>query len=70
MPSAPHGSARVRVEIGSGMSIELCSVLVRSGNGSKTARNSSALSFMMARCNRRTILFHAEADYHAYLVRI
>jgi hypothetical protein len=29
-----------------------------------------ALSFMMARSNRRTILFHAEADYHAYLVRL
>jgi hypothetical protein len=36
------------------------------------ARNFSAPSFiyMMAHNNRRTILFHAEADYHAYLVRI
>jgi hypothetical protein len=32
--------------------------------------NSLALSFMMARSNRRTILFHAEADHYAYLVRI
>lgn len=26
--------------------------------------------FLIARSNRSIILFHAEADYHAYLVRI
>jgi len=53
------------------MSIELCWIACTFRRWLENrARNSSALSFMMARSNRSIILFHAEADYHAYLVRI
>ena len=53
------------------MSIELWSVscTVRRWLENR-ARNSSALSFMMARSNPRTTLFHGKADHHAYLVLV
>jgi REP element-mobilizing transposase RayT len=56
----------------SGMSIDLSvGVFVGSDDGSKTARRiPGALYHVIARDNRRTTLFHDEADYQAYLASL